>query len=193
MNASYASIALFEVQSNQVSISTLSVTTEECVLSGGWILPLTNLENIKNVLTDKLTLPTSTNDETKALTLELDLKVVNFSDFLRDASLESKIATEQYEEFKAEQPGKRKKLVIPDFYSWPSKIDVLNPKEELKKIKLQENISGTAPEMEQVLSAARLVKFFIDKWLSDEAERSNRKFVQGEAKRATPLPTSWKL
>jgi len=192
MNASYASIALFEVQSTQVAISSLSVTTEDCVLSGGWILPLSNLSKIKNVLTDKLTLPTSTNDETNALILELDLKVVSFSSFLHDAGLESKVALEQYQAFKAEQPRKRKKLVIPDFYNWPDKIDVLHPKEELKKIKLQENIVGTAPEMEQVLSAARLVKYFIDKWLSDEAERSNRKFVQGDAKRATPLPTSWK-
>lgn len=193
MNASYASIALLEVKSNQVAISTLSVTTEECVLSGGWILQRTNIADVKNVLTDKLILPTSINDETKELSLELDLKIVSFEDFLREAQLESKIAIEQYEEFKAEQPGKRKNLVIPDFYSWPSKIDVLKPKEELKKINLQENISGTAPEMEQVLSAARLVKFFIDKWLADESERSNRKFVQGEAKRATPLPTSWAL
>lgn len=193
MNASYASIALFEVQSTQVAISTLSVTTEECVLSGGWILSLSNLSAIKNVLTDKLTLPTSTNNETNALILELDLKIVSFSSFLHDAGLESKIAIEQYQAFKAEQPGKRKKLVIPDFYNWPDKIDVMHPKVELKKIKLQENILGTDPGMEQVLSAARLVKFFIDKWLSDEAERSNRKFVQGKAKLVTPLPTSWKL
>ena len=163
------------------------------MLSGGWILQRTNIAEVKNVLTDKLILPTSINDETKELSLELDLKIISFEDFLRDAQVESKIAIEQYEEFKAEQPGKRKNLVVPDFYSWPSKIDVLKPKEELKKINLQENISGTAPEMEQVLSAARLVKFFIDKWLADESERSNRKFVQGEAKRATPLPTSWAL
>jgi hypothetical protein len=191
MNHAYASIALFEVQSDKVAIATLSVTTEECVLSGGWLLPLSNLADVKNVLTDKLTLPASTNDETKALIVNLKLNVVNFSDFLKDAGLESKIAIEQYEEFKAEQPGKRKNLVVPDFYSWPSKIDVLDPKTELKKINMQENISGTAPEMEQVLSAARLVKFFIEKWISDETERSNRKFVQGEAKLSTPLPLSW--
>jgi hypothetical protein len=191
MSHAYASIALFEVQSDKVAIATLSVTTEECVLSGGWLLPLSNLADVKNVLTDKLTLPASTNDETKALIVNLKLNVVNFSDFLKDAGLESKIAIEQYEEFKAEQPGKRKNLVVPDFYSWPSKIDVLDPKTELKKINMQENISGTAPEMEQVLSAARLVKFFIEKWISDETERSNRKFVQGEAKLSTPLPLSW--
>jgi hypothetical protein len=191
MNHAYASIALFEVQSDKVAIATLSVTTEECVLSGGWLLPLSNLADVKNVLTDKLTLPASTNDETKALIVNLKLNVVNFSDFLRDAGLESKIAIEQYEEFKAEQPGKRKNLVVPDFYSWPSKIDVLDPKTELKKINMQESISGTAPEMEQVLAAARLVKFFVEKWISDETERSNRKFVQGEAKLSTPLPLSW--
>lgn len=191
MNYAYASIALFEVQSDEVAIATLSVTTVECVLSGGWLLPLSNLADVKNVLTDKLTSPASANDETKALIVKLNLNVVNFSDFLKDAGLESKIAIEQYEEFKAEQPGKRKNLVVPDFYSWPSKIDLLDPKTELKKINMQENISGTAPEMEQVLSAARLVKFFIEKWISDETERSNRKFVQGEAKLSTPLPPSW--
>ena len=191
MSASYASIALLEVESSQVAISTLSVTTEECVLSGGWVLPLSNMSDIRNVLTEKIALLTNAKKETLALASELNLKLVKFSDFLQEAKLESKFAVEQFELFKAEQPGKRKKLVKPDFYDWPNEIDVLHPKDELKKVKLQESILGTDPEMEQVLSASRLVKFFVDKWLSDENERSNRKFVQGEAKQSTPLPNSW--
>jgi hypothetical protein len=193
MNASYSSLAIYEVKSHQAAISTLSVTNEECVLSGGWVIPITNSDEIKNILTDKLTIPVSMNTETKKLEKDLGLKSVSFTDFFKEAALESKIAAEQYEAFKAENPGKRKKLVAPDFYVWPEDIDVLQPKVELKRLNLRESISGTAPAMEQVLSAARLVKFFVDKWLSDESERSNRKFVHGEAKQATPLPTSWKL
>lgn len=193
MSTSYAGLATYEVQSNQVAISTLSVTNEECVFSGGWVLAIVNYDDIKNILTDKLTLPVSKNIETKKLEKDLGLKSVSFTDFFKEATLESKIASEQYEAFKAENPGKRKKLVVPDFYAWPENIDVLQPKVELKKLNLRETIAGTDPAMEQVLSAARLVKFFVDKWLSDESERSNRKFVQGEAKQATALPTSWKL
>lgn len=191
MRPSYAGIALLEVQSNQVAVSTLSVTTEACVLSGGWVLPISNNSDIRNVLAEKIALLANLNKETLALAKELNLKLVNFSDFLRDARLETIVALEQYEIFKAEQPAKRKKLVKPDFYEWPAQIDILHPKVELKKVKLQESILGTDPAMEQVLSAARLVKFYVDKWLSDESERCNRKFVQGEAKQSTPLPISW--
>jgi hypothetical protein len=91
MNASYASIALLEVKSNQVAISTLSVTNEECVLAGGWVLALSNRSGIKNVLAEKIAIPTSPNSETSALVAELNLKLVKFSDFLSDAKIESTV------------------------------------------------------------------------------------------------------
>ena len=52
-------------------------------------------------------------------------------------------------------------------------------------------IAGTANEMKKVMPAARLTKFYIDNWLSDESERKSKKFVNDEESEITVLPKCW--
>jgi hypothetical protein len=82
-------------------------------------------------------------------------------------------------------------MIPPTFFEWPSEVNLNEIGAELKRSGLQEKIVGTDQEMQSVLSAARLLKFFIQKWQSDEQTRSNRKYVDGDLAKVTILPPSF--
>ena len=115
----------------------------------------------------------------------------SFSDFLVSANEEAEIATREFLTYQQADLSKRKKIVPPSFFTWPLEVNLKAIETELSKFGLQEKIVGTDPEMQGVLSAARLLKFFIQKWQSDEQSRSNRKYVVGESAKVTILPPSF--
>ena len=106
-------------------------------------------------------------------------------------ALRVSLLAEELEEFKAADVKKRKNLVLPDFYDWPSDVDLNRSSDFLESLGMVGDIEGTAIEMKNVMPAARLVKFLVDKWLSDEAERKSKKFVTGKEAEITILPTCW--
>jgi hypothetical protein len=119
------------------------------------------------------------------------LRVLATKDFFLEAARDVKLGIQRFEEFKAEDIKKRKNLVLPDFYEWPSDVDLNKSSEVLESLGMVGAIEGTAAEMRNVMPAARLIKFFVDKWLSDEAERKSKKFVTGKEAEITILPTCW--
>jgi hypothetical protein len=110
---------------------------------------------------------------------------------LSDAKKAAEEALVAYEAFKSEDPTKRKKLVAPDFYNWPSDVDFGLSATYLESIGKMATPGATPDKFKKTLAAARLVKHLIEMWHLDEQERNNRKYVEGEQAKMTILPESW--
>ena len=188
----YASIAVVEiVNSAEIAISSISVTQSEVSLSGGWTFDLNNQKDIQNVLSNKILINLSGSSTLESLVPQVRSQVSTFEDFLLSAKQEADVATKDFLEYQQADLNKRKKVVPPNFFEWPSEINLKEISSELKRFGLQEKIVGTDKAMDGVLSAARLLKFFIQKWQSDEQSRSNRKYVIGDLAKVTILPPSF--
>lgn len=188
----YASIAIVEIlNGSRIAIISISVTRTEVSLSGGWTFELNNKKDIESVLSNKVIINLSNKADFIELVPSGVARVSTFSDFLSSANNEAETALSDFYTYQQADLNKRKKIVPPSFFSWPSEVDLKEIETELKKFGLQEKIVGTDPEMQGVLSAARLLKFFIQKWQSDEQSRSNRKYVVGDSAKVTILPPSF--
>jgi hypothetical protein len=188
----YASIAVIElVNSSELAISSISVTQSEISLSGGWQINISNKEQIENVLFNKIILDLSKDSSFESLFPHLNSHSSSFSDFLESAKQEAEVAIKGFLDYQEANPTKGKKLVKPTFFDWPSEINLSQIGKILNSYHLQDRIIGTDKGMEQVLSTARLLKYLIHQWQSDEQIRSNRKYVTGEASTVTILPPSF--
>jgi hypothetical protein len=192
ISAYYASIAIVEVHpDDSVTIESISVTEGECVLSGAWDFEITDNEKIQNVLSGKMIIPIGEKKSIEKLSLKGEIVVIDPAPFLRDAKKAAEDALVAYEAFKSEDPTKRKKLVAPDFYNWPSDVDFGLSATYLESIGKMSTPGGTPDKFKKTLAAARLVKHLIEMWQLDEQERNNRKYVEGEQAKMTILPESW--
>jgi hypothetical protein len=188
----YASIAIVELTAaKKILIESISVTKGECVLSGAWDLAISDRDTISNVLSGRLLIVLGDEDEFKKFIDDSQyvyLKSMPFLDEARDAARDALLA---YENFKAENPTKRKKMVAPDFYDWPNSIDFNQSAKYMESIGKMATPISSPVDFKNVLSTARLVKHLIDMWHLDEQDRSSRKYVEGEDAEITILPKSW--
>ena len=192
ISAYYASIAIVEVHpDDSVTIESISVTEGECVLSGAWDFEITDNEKIQSVLSGKMIIPIGEKKSIEKLSLKGEIVVIDPAPFLSDAKKAAEEALVAYEAFKSEDPTKRKKLVAPDFYNWPSDVDFGLSATYLESIGKMATPGGTPDKFKKTLAAARLVKHLIEMWHLDEQERNNRKYVEGEQAKMTILPESW--
>ena len=192
MTNTYASLNIIEiVDSSKLVVSKISVSSDGCVLSGGWVLDLDDSEQIGLVIAKSRVLAIGSASELSPVIKKYGLRVLATKDFFLEAARDVKLGIQRFEEFKAEDIKKRKNLVVPDFYDWPSDVDLNKSSNVLETLGMVGAIEGTAAEMRNVMPAARLIKFFVDKWLSDEAERKSKKFVTGKEAEITILPTCW--
>jgi hypothetical protein len=188
----YASIAVVEVHpDDSVTIESISVTEGECVLSGAWDFKISENESINNVLSGKMIIPIGEPKEFEKLSINSEIVILDSVPFLIDAKNAAREALEAYESFKLENLAKRKKLVAPEFYTWPISINFNLSAEYLQSIGKMSTPVGTPDNFKKTLAAARLVKHLIEMWQLDEQERNNRKYVEGEDAKVTILPESW--
>lgn len=192
MSNTYSTLAILQfVTSEKVAVAAISVTADDSVISGAWVLPVEDSTKIELVLSNRRILRINKTQPEIDLIANLHLKEINFPDFFAEARADVKAAIDIYEGFKALNPKKRKGLVKPKFFDWPIDIDLSKSISLLEENGLQGVIQGTDPEFQDVLTAARLTKFYIDKWRSDENERSSRKYVDGVQAITTILPAVW--
>ena len=192
MTNTYASLNIVEiVESSKLVVSKISVSSEGCVLSGGWVFELDDSEQISLVISNSRVLAIGSASDLTPVIKKYNLRILSTKDFFVEAARDVNLGIQRFEEFKAEDVKKRKNLVVPDFYDWPSDVDLNRSSDVLESLGMAGAIEGTAIEMRNVMPAARLVKFFVDKWLSDEAERKSKKFVTGKEAEITILPTCW--
>jgi hypothetical protein len=192
MSSPYASLAIFDlVSDSKVAISTISVTTDEVVLSGAWVLDQSQVNEIKLILSDRLGIPLSSEAEKKFSEDKMGYSKVSLAQFVSEAKSEAALGRESFDKYRSEDLKKRKNLVAPEFYEWESVPDLMQSESHLDSFGLVQGYEGTAPEMRQVLAAARVLQYLILKWKSDELSRSGRKYVEGDSAAVTILPKSW--
>ena len=183
----YISIAVLDETKEYTAIESISIMKNSCVLSGAWVLSPTETIEKESLLSNKLILNISKNKEKNASTGSN----LNLTEFLKDAASEAQIAIQEFNEFVAEDPKKRRKLVPPTFFEWPESIDLenLNYYESLFRIKM--DFENAQPEIRKVLAVSKLVQHLINAWHLDEQERSNRRYLDNEQASFTLLPPSW--
>ena len=192
MSSQYASVAIFDLSpASKVSISVISVTPSEVVLSGSWVLEPHRDKEISLVLADRLAIPLSSETENAFPEKKYGYTKVTLSDFFVEAKKDAETGLKAFNQYQSEDPKKRKNLVPPHFYDWSTPPDLLQAEEILGSLGISGTYEGTAIEMKRVLAAAKLVSFYISKWQIDEAARSGRKYVEGEEAQITILPRKW--
>jgi hypothetical protein len=188
----YASIAIVELTTtNKLLIESISVTRGECILSGAWELPSSEKEDVSNILSGRLLIVLGDENRFKKFINDSNYVYLKAGPFLEEARQAASEAMTAYENFKAENPTKRKKMIAPNFYNWPESIDFNESAKFLESIGKMATPDGTPVEFRSVLSTARLVKHLIDMWHLDEQDRSSRKYVEGDDAEITILPNCW--
>ncbi len=188
----YASIAIVELTTtNKLLIESISVTRGECILSGAWELPSSEKEDVSNILSGRLLIVLGDENRFKKFINDSNYVYLKAGPFLEEARQAASEAMTAYENFKAENPTKRKKMIAPNFYNWPESIDFNESAKFLESIGKMATPDGTPVEFRSVLSTARLVKHLIDMWHLDEQDRSSRKYVEGDEAEITILPNCW--
>lgn len=183
---------VFDLTSNSnIAISAISITPTQTILSGGWVFSKESTALINNVLSGSLAISLSDQAFEFLERSKIEYRQLKISDFLESAKNEVEIALSLFEAHKQNELNKRKKLITPSFFEWPIEIDLNKATEQLEHFGLVTHIQGTDPEMEKVLTAARLIKFLIEKWKSDEVSRQVRKYIDGVDAEVTLLPKSW--
>ena len=192
MSGQYASVAIFDLgPTRKVSISVISITPSEVVLSGSWVLEREQIKEISLVLSDRLAIPLTPETESAFPEQKYGYTRVSLADFFLEARRDAASSLEAFHDYRNEDIKKRKNLVPPEFFDWSSPPDLLEAEAHLSSLGMPNFYEGTSPEMERVLAAARLVLFFISKWHNDEAARSGRKYVDGAEAQVTILPKKW--
>ncbi len=192
MSSQYASVAIFDLgPANKVSISVISVTPNEVVLSGSWVLEQHQDNEISLILSDRLAIPLTKATESAYPEKKYGYTKVSLSDFFVEARLDAASSLEAFNQYRNEDLKKRKNLVPPFFYDWSTPPDLLEAEGILGSLGIPGTYEGTALEMKRVLAAARLVLYFISKWQNDETARSGRKYVDGAEAQITILPRKW--
>jgi hypothetical protein len=207
----YASVAIMELlNSDQIAIEVISITPDVCELSGAWVVGVNEKKVCQQIIEGRLILLVEENDALVNALSTNKSSVVKLNDFLTEAISEVKISLEAYKKFvstneedyrayMAVSPSERKLLpkVVkktlndPDFFSWPSSFGNEDAASYLESIGKLGVIRGGDPELARTLALARTLKFFVEKWKSDEIERKNKIYVGTENAEVTILPNCW--
>ena len=179
----YFTIYVIGISGTNVAIHKISLDEGAAKFTGGWILKKSDIAQIKNVIFDSPIISIGEN-------LDLKNTILDMNNFLEIAKNESYKALAIYEEFKAEEPKKRKNLVKPEFWHWPD-INFNNPKDSLRKLGIRDSIPGTDNDFEEVLSLSRLIKYVFDKWYEDEQLRLDRKYLLPHFPSLRLVPPNW--
>lgn len=192
MSAKYASVAVLNLTSNsQVAIAAISVTSNEAVLSGAWVIRLESTDDISTVLSGKLVIPLSKEAEEVLDPKNYGYSKVSLSDFFAEAKRDARASLESFEAFQTGDIKKRKNLVRPHFFPWNEVPALSKSWEALDQFGLPSNNEDCAPEMREALGAARLVQYFISQWQNDERARSGRRYLDDDEIDTTILPKAW--
>lgn len=207
----YGSVAVVEVlATGEIAIEAISVTQDACELSGAWIISDSQVGIADQILEDRLLILVGERSlQAKKLTRFLDNEV-SIQEFIDEARRDAQNALSSFEEYVNQSdleykkymsinPVERKllpkvvkkKLISPDFYEWPLMVDLNKGQEFLISVGKMGQISGTAKEMENVLTGARVIKHLVEMWRRDEIERSNRLYVLDNAAQISILPHCW--
>ena len=131
----YASIVVVEIHANErITIESISVSKNECVLSGAWNLLLTEKQKVSNIISGKLIIALGDEALTKKILSKEGLKFLDLKSFLKEAGKAAHDAIAAYEVFKSEDLKKRKNMVEPSFFDWPETLNLNDSAEYLESL-----------------------------------------------------------
>ncbi len=180
-------VVVEELDNNCVALQTLHLTESECTLSGLWVVDLTEKEKISDISTNKRAIYLGSS---KKLKLDV-IKTVTITSLAEEGLEQSAKANLKFLEFKKNEPAKRKNLVQPSFFSWNVNVDINHPKSELSRLRKVEEIQGTAAEVQNILTASRLIQIMLQGWIADEIERSSRDYLANQGREFSIIPQCW--
>jgi hypothetical protein len=187
----YASIAVVDnCASGSVAIETISIEESGATLAGAWVLEITENNDIENILSNRLLL--AMNAESEALLTKFGFwATINIDTFLQDAVFLSGETLGRFNAYVSANPKKRNKLVEPSLMKWPSIFNLEQSGAVLESLGKQKYPENTPVNFRKTLAASKLLKLLIDSWLSDEEERTSRKFLGIDPNWIRLLPPSW--
>lgn len=208
---SYGSLAVVEIQAQgEVAIETVSITKDTCDLSGAWMISIEPLKEVLQILDGRLLVIVGNRTKAEEIFVHNLGSEVTIQEFVVEADRDASAAVkafekyvfqndEAYSKYMSINPTERKllpkvvkkKLIHPEFYNWPQKIDITRPNEFLISQRRIGEITGADPRLKNVLATAKLVKFLIDMWRRDEFERKNRLYVNVSEAVVSILPNCW--
>ena len=190
MNSAISSASILVVDlvnEEQIALQTIHASESECSLSGLWVLDLNEKEKINAIAAGKRAIYLGTS---KKIKLDV-LKTVSLVNLAEEGLEMSSRANLAFLDFKRLDEAKRKNLVQPSFFSWNVNVDLNNPKSELNRLRKVEEIKGTAPEVENILTASRLIQLMLQGWIADEVERNSREYLRVTNQAVSVIPQSW--
>ena len=207
----YASVAIVEfLDAERIAVEVISITPETCELSGAWLVEGNNLDQLNQIVAGRLLIFVGDKSLQENYVALQAASVVNLQEFIDEARADVISAVRAFGEYVSQNEHDyqaymsikvadrkllpkvvKKKLAPPEFYEWPETVSLNSAEKVLTSLGKLGKISGTDEDMRNVLASARLIKHFIDKWRSDEIERSNRLYVLDNEAVVSILPTSW--
>ena len=207
----YASVAIVEfLDKGRTAVEVVSVTPETCELSGAWLVEGNNLDQLTQIVAGRLLIFIGDKSKQENYVALQTASEVNLQEFIDEARADATSAIQAFGEFVSQNERAylaymsikladrkllpkvvKKKLALPEFYEWPETIAINSAEEVLTSMGKLGEILGTDRDIRKVLAGGRLVKHLIDKWRSDEIERSNRLYVTDSEAIVSILPTSW--
>ena len=207
----YASLVLIDqIGKKEIAVWAISVTSTNVELSGAWVLAKEDSETFKQIISGRLILLVDKSwqaDEFLAGNLD---SIVELSDFLKEAKNEAESALVTFNKFVLENERKykeymaieknsrnllpkisKKKLATPEFFDWPEKFTIDQSKKYLESKGKFGSVGLASNNLDNVLIATHCVQYFISMWQSDEVERKNKVYIEGEAANVTILPKIW--
>ena len=207
----YASLVLVDqIASGRIALWTISVTSTSAELTGAWVVEKDDLRTLGQIISGKLILPLDKAWQANEYLSGHSNSIVELSDFIGEAKNEAESALikfgefvlkneEKYKEYMAIDKASRKllpkvskkQLSTPEFFEWPETLTIDYSKQYLESQGKLGLVTVDSKELRNVLIAARCVQFLISMWQTDETERRNKVYIEGEAAAVTILPRIW--
>lgn len=207
----YASLVLIDqLESEKIALWTVSVTSDSAELTGAWVVEKNNSHTLEQIISGRLILQLGEAWQVDQNLAAHSSRIVELSDFIREAKNEADSALIKFGEFVLENEEKykeymaidkasrkllpkvsKKQLASPEFFDWPIDLTLNNSRKYLES-KGKFGLVGVAnDESANVLISARCLQFLISMWQNDETERRNKVYIEGEAAAVTILPRTW--
>ena len=173
----------------QLHLQTIAVPESGAVLAGAWSFDPDNSEVYANILDCRLVFPVDS--ETRTYLKKFPNLVFPIFENLILEGKEN--ATRIIENFMAyvDVDKKRRTLVQPRLSTWPENLSLENASDHLIMLAGQQLPLNSPKEFKPTLSAAMIVKKYLNAWVSDESERVSRSYLGLEPKFVRLLPETW--
>jgi hypothetical protein len=165
----------------------------EVSVSGIWEVSANEVEHATQLVSNRLLVGTEDGIKFVRKILGEHVGESSLSEFVQSALAEQQQLQALWQQYKDEEPKKRKDLVSPKWPEWPTSIEDATPIEMLVAMGKSPYSRGTPKEMRTIIAFSRLIYMMLENWMSVEEERLRRKFLRGIADSPRMWPPDFSL